>query len=96
MTGFGNDYVGTTELPFVKARPAGYSARGRALGAVVAQQLYTLWVGGSNPSAPTIFLLRYAGLAASAASSTTTPSRAISTLSGDFCRATNARAWAII
>jgi hypothetical protein len=22
---------------------------------VVAQQLYTLWVGGSNPSAPTIF-----------------------------------------
>jgi hypothetical protein len=27
---------------------------GRAIGAVVAQQLYTLWVGGSNPSSPTI------------------------------------------
>jgi hypothetical protein len=27
----------------------------RAIGAVVAQQLYTLWVGGSNPSSPTIF-----------------------------------------
>src|SRR6185437_8119033 len=27
---------------------------GRAVGAVVAQQLYTLWVGGSNPSPPTI------------------------------------------
>jgi hypothetical protein len=26
----------------------------RAIGAVVAQQLYTLWVGGSNPSSPTI------------------------------------------
>jgi hypothetical protein len=26
---------------------------GRAIGAVVAQQLYTLWVGGSNPSSPT-------------------------------------------
>ena len=28
----------------------------RAIGAVVAQQLYTLWVGGSNPSSPTILL----------------------------------------
>ena len=27
--------------------------RSRAIGAVVAQQLYTLWVGGSNPSSPT-------------------------------------------
>src|SRR3954469_23528190 len=27
---------------------------GRAIGAVVAQQLYTLWVGGSNPSSPSI------------------------------------------
>jgi hypothetical protein len=27
---------------------------GQAIGAVVAQQLYTLWVGGSNPSSPTI------------------------------------------
>jgi hypothetical protein len=27
----------------------------RAIGAVVAQQLYTLWVGGSNPSSPTNF-----------------------------------------
>ena len=27
---------------------------GRAISAVVAQQLYTLWVGGSNPSSPTI------------------------------------------
>jgi hypothetical protein len=26
-----------------------------AIGAVVAQQLYTLWVGGSNPSSPTNF-----------------------------------------
>ena len=25
----------------------------RAISAVVAQQLYTLWVGGSNPSSPT-------------------------------------------
>src|SRR5262249_54109728 len=29
--------------------------RERAISAVVAQQLYTLWVGGSNPSSPTIF-----------------------------------------
>lgn len=27
---------------------------GRAIGAVVAQLLYTQWVGGSNPSSPTI------------------------------------------
>src|SRR5439155_21834897 len=27
----------------------------RAISAVVAQQLYTLWVGGSNPSSPTRF-----------------------------------------
>ena len=32
-----------------------YIPSGRAIGAVVAQQLYTLWVGGSNPSSPTIF-----------------------------------------
>jgi hypothetical protein len=31
-----------------------YIPSGRAIGAVVAQQLYTLWVGGSNPSSPTI------------------------------------------
>jgi hypothetical protein len=30
------------------------SPRFRAISAVVAQQLYTLWVGGSNPSSPTI------------------------------------------
>jgi hypothetical protein len=27
----------------------------RAIGAAVAQLLYTQWVGGSNPSSPTIF-----------------------------------------
>jgi hypothetical protein len=31
---------------------------GQAIGAVVAQQLYTLWVGGSNPSSPTILFGR--------------------------------------
>jgi hypothetical protein len=31
-----------------------YILSGRAISAVVAQQLYTLWVGGSNPSSPTI------------------------------------------
>src|SRR6266540_4156164 len=34
---------------------APHAAVGRAIGAVVAQQLYTLWVGGSNPSSPTRF-----------------------------------------
>ena len=34
---------------------------GRAIGAVVAQQLYTLWVGGSNPSSPTNFHFIHAG-----------------------------------
>jgi hypothetical protein len=33
-----------------------YNKEGRAISAVVAQQLYTLWVGGSNPSSPTIYL----------------------------------------
>src|ERR1043166_6103309 len=32
-----------------------FSRQEWAISAVVAQQLYTLWVGGSNPSSPTIF-----------------------------------------
>src|SRR5262245_36276707 len=34
------------------------SNRPGAISAVVAQQLYTLWVGGSNPSSPTIPLFQ--------------------------------------
>lgn len=37
--------------------------KGWAIGAVVAQQLYTLWVGGSNPSSPTSLRSRSDGSA---------------------------------
>ncbi len=42
---------------FVKAAGFAKLGNGRAIGAVVAQLLYTETVGGSNPSLPTILLI---------------------------------------
>gem|GEM_PF-503811 len=50
------DKLGLGDLAF-SARPERYPARGGAISAAVAQQLYTLLVGGSNPSSPTIHYL---------------------------------------
>ena len=46
---------------FVKARAFDNLCTGRAIGAVVAQLLYTETVGGSNPSLPTIFKITKPG-----------------------------------
>ncbi len=45
-----------SNLPVAKSRANRIAFRGGAISAAVAQQLYTLLVGGSNPSSPTIFL----------------------------------------
>ena len=49
------------ELMFVKAGRFGTLGAGRAIGAVVAQLLYTETVGGSNPSSPTSLRSEHSG-----------------------------------